>query len=65
MTCNKTIVAFSFVVLFKRGRSLIIVLSLSNVSWPLKKFDCPLVAPRVFSLFCNVNGRNRIQTDFP
>ena len=57
--CKKTIVAFSFVVLFKRGRSLVIVLSPSNVCWPLKKSDCPLVAPRVF---CNVNGGNRIQT---
>ena len=59
--CKKTIVAFSFVVIFKRGRSLVIVLSPSNVFWPLKKADCPLVAPRVF---CNVNGGNRIQTGF-
>ena len=55
--CKKTIVAFIFVVIFKRGRSLVIVLSPSNVCWPLKKSDCPLVAPRVF---CNVNGGNRI-----
>ena len=57
--CNKTIVAFSFVVIFKRGRSLVIVLSPSNVCWPFKKSDYPLVAPRVF---CDVNGGNRIQT---
>ena len=43
--CNKTIVAFSFVVLFKRGRSLVIALSLPIALWPLKKSDCPLVAP--------------------
>ena len=60
--CNKTIVAFGFVVLFKRGRSLVIVLSPSNVCWPLKKSDYPLVAPRVF---CNVNGSHHIQTGFP
>ena len=57
--CKKTIVAFSFVVFFKRGRSLVIALSPSNVCWPLKKSDRSLVAPRVF---CNVNGGNRIQT---
>ena len=60
--CHKTIVAFSFVVLFKRGRSLVIVLSPSIVCWPLKKSDCALVALRVF---CDVNGGNRIQTGFP
>ena len=58
---NKTIVAFSFVVLFKRGRSLVIALSPSIVRWPLKKSDCPLVAPRVF---CDVDGGNHIQTGF-
>ena len=62
VVCNQTIAAFRFVVLFKRGRSLVIVLSPSNVCWPLKKSDCPLVAPRVF---CNVNGGNRIQAGFP
>ena len=60
--CNKTIVAFGFVVLFKRGRSLVIALSLSIARRPLKMSDCPLVAPRVF---CNVNGGNRIPTGFP
>ena len=60
--CSKIIVAFSFVVLFKRGRSLVIALSPSIVRWPLKKSDYPLVAPRVF---CDVNGGNRIQTGFP
>ena len=60
--CKKTIVAFSFVVLFKRGQSLVIILSPSNVCWPLKKSDYPLVAPRVF---CKVNGGNRSQTGFP
>ena len=60
--CKKTIVAFGFVVLFKRGRSLVIALSPSNGCWPLKKSDCPLVVPRVF---CNVNDGNRIQTGFP
>ena len=59
--CYETSVAFSFVVLFKRGRSLVIVLSPSNICRPLKKSDCPQVAPRVF---CNVNGGNRIQTGF-
>ena len=29
------------------------MLSPSNVCWPFKKSDCPLVAPRVF---CNANG---------
>ena len=52
---NKTIVAFTF------QTSLVIALSPSNVRWPLKKFDCPLVAPRVF---CDDNGGNRIQTGF-
>ena len=41
---NKTIVAFGFVVLFNRGRSLVIVLSLSIDRWPRKKSDYPLVA---------------------
>ena len=59
---KKTVVAFSFVALFKRGRSLVILSSPSNVCRPLKKSDYPLVAPRVF---CNVNGGNRIQTGFP
>ena len=36
--CNKTIVAFSVVVLFNRGRSLVIALSPSIVRWPLKKW---------------------------
>ena len=56
------LVAFSFVVLFKRGRSLVIALSPSNVRWQLTKSDYLPVAPRVF---CDVNGRNRIQTGFP
>ena len=60
--CNKTIVTFGFVVLFNRGRSLVIALSLPNVRWQLTKFDYSLVAPRVF---CDVNGGNRIQTGFP
>ena len=42
-------------------RSLVIVLSPSIFCWPLKKSDCPLVAPGVF---CKVN-ENRIQTGFP
>ena len=46
--CIKTIVAFGFVVLFNRGRSMVIALSLSIARWPLKKSDYPLVAPRVF-----------------
>ena len=49
--CNKTSVVFSFVVLFKRGRALVIALSPSIICWLLKKSDCPLVAPRIF---CNV-----------
>ena len=43
---NKTIVALSFVVLFKRGRSLVIALSPLNVRWQLKKANYRLVAPR-------------------
>ena len=54
---NKTIVAFSFVVLFNRGRSSVIALSLPIARWPLKMSDYPLVAPRVS---CDVNGENRI-----
>ena len=59
--CNKTIVAFSFVVLFKRGRSIVIALSPSIDRWPLKKYDYQLVSPRIF---CDINGGNRIQTGF-
>ena len=61
--CNKTIVAFSFGVLFDRGRSLVIALSMSIARWLLKMSDYPLAAlPRVF---CDVDGGNRIQTGFP
>ena len=59
---NKTMIAFGCAVLFNRGRSLFIALSLPIVRWPLKMSDCPLVAPRVF---CDVSGGNRIQTGFP
>ena len=45
--------AFSFVVLFNRGRSLVVALSLSIALWPLKKYNYPLVALRVF---CDVNA---------
>ena len=60
--CNKTTVAFSFVIIVNRGRSLVIVLLLPIARWPLKLSDYPLVAPGVF---CDVNGGNRIQTGFP
>ena len=40
--------AFSSIVLFKRGCSLVIMLSPSIICWPLKKSDYPLVAPRIF-----------------
>ena len=55
---NTTIDAFGFVVLFNRGRSLVVALSptLTSVSiavttdapWQLKMSDYPLVAPRVY-----------------
>ena len=60
--CNTTFVVFSFVVLFNRGRSSVIALSLSIARWPLIMLNYPLVAPRVF---CDVNGGNRIQNGFP
>ena len=41
---NKTIVAFGFVVLFNRERSLVITLSLSIDWWLQKKSHFPLVA---------------------
>ena len=59
--CNKTMVAFSFVVVFDRGRSLVVALSLPIARWPLKKSDCSLVAPRVN---CDVNGKNHIKNGF-
>ena len=52
---------FSFV-LFNRGRSLVIAISLSIDWWPFKKSDYPLVAPRVL---CDVDRGNRIQAGFP
>ena len=57
--CGKTIVAFSFVFICNRGRSLLVIaLSLAIARWPLKRFDYLLWNPRVF---CNVDGGNRIQ----
>ena len=59
--CNKT--AFGSVI-FNRGRSLVIALSLSITLWLLIRYlsDYPLMVPRVF---CDVNGGNRIQNGFP
>ena len=54
-------VTFSFVVILNRRRSLVIASSLPIVRWLLKMFDYPLMAPHVF---CDVIGRNRIQTGF-